>query len=231
MALLVTASCTAFADDGADKVLGALHLRYPATQFGAVTPAPLPGLFEVVMGKNIIYTDESGRYFLFGHLYDMQLQRDLTAEIKEQVARIDFAALPLKDAVVRIKGKGTRKLEVFSDPDCPYCRNLEQEIALLDDVTVYTFLFPVESLHPNAAGKSLSVWCSKDASGAWEKLMVQGKNLPVADCDNPLARNVALAESLDIHGTPTLISEDGRMLPGAAPVAEIEKFLAGGAPK
>lgn len=217
-------SSAAFAGDVA-KVLDALRQRYPATQFGSVAPSLLPGIFEVAMGKNIIYTDESGRYFLFGHLYDMQLQRDLTAERKEQVARIDFAALPLKDAMVKVKGSGSRKLAVFSDPDCPYCKKLEQEISALNDVTVYTFLFPIEGLHPDAANKSLSIWCSKDPAGAWEKLMLQGKLSPSKDCDNPLARNIRLAESLDIHGTPTMISGDGRVLPGAATATQIDKFL------
>src|SRR3970040_1816450 len=108
----------------ADRLQG----LYPATRFGAVNTTPWPGVFEVVMGANLAYVDASGQYFLFGHLYDMQTQRDLTVERKDTLARVDFAALPLADAVKEVRGSGARTFAIFSDPDCPYCRRLEAEI-------------------------------------------------------------------------------------------------------
>ena len=127
-----------------------LQALYPSTRFGAVNPTPWPGVFEVVMGANIAYVDESGQYFLFGHLYDMKAQRDLTAEHKDTLARIDFSTLPLADAMKEVRGKGTRVLAIFSDPDCPYCKQLEAELAKLSNVQIFVFPFPLVGLHANA---------------------------------------------------------------------------------
>lgn len=202
-----------------------LQALYPSTRFGAVNPTPWPGVFEVVMGANLAYVDQSGQYFLFGHLYDMKSQRDLTAERKDTLARIDFDALPLDDAMKEVRGNGTRVLAIFSDPDCPYCQKLETDIRGLTNVTIYTFLMPLVSLHPAAHSKAVSVWCAKDRTAAWHATMWRGESVPQADCPHPVDRNVALGERLGINGTPTLIAADGRMLPGAASKEQIEAWL------
>ena len=137
-----------------------LQALYPSTRFGAVNPTPWPGVFEVVMGTNLAYVDQSGQYFLFGHLYDMKSQRDLSAERKDQLARIDFDTLPLLDAMKEVRGDGSRVLAIFSDPDCPYCQKLESDLRDLSNVTIYTFLMPLVSLHPQAHSKAVSVWCA-----------------------------------------------------------------------
>lgn len=203
-----------------------LQALYPGTRFGAVNTTPWPGVFEVVMGANLAYVDASGQYFLFGHLYDMQTQRDLTVERKDTLARVDFAALPLADAVKEVRGIGTRTLAIFSDPDCPYCRRLEAEIKNLSDVTLYTFLMPIASLHPEARSKAIAVWCARDRVEAWHALMWRDEKIPVKECAHPVDRNVALGERLGISGTPTLVAADGRVLPGAASLAQIEAWLA-----
>lgn len=203
-----------------------LQALYPATRFGEVNSTPWPGVFEVVMGANLAYVDESGQYFLFGHLYDMKSQRDLTVERKDTLARVDFAALPLADAVKEVRGTGARTLAIFSDPDCPYCRRLEAEIKNLSDVTLYTFLMPIASLHPEARSKAIAVWCAPDQVEAWHALMWNDKKPPAQECAHPVDRNVALGERLGINGTPTLVAADGRVLPGAASLAQIETWLA-----
>lgn len=203
-----------------------LQALYPATRFGEVNTTPWPGVFEVVMGANLAYVDESGRYFLFGHLYDMQTQRDLTVERKDTLARIDFAALPLADAVREVRGTGARTFAIFSDPDCPYCRRLEAEIKNLSDVTLYTFLMPIASLHPEARSKAIAIWCAPDRVEAWHTLMWRDEKIPAQECAHPVDRNVALGERLGINGTPTLVAADGRVLPGAASLAQIESWLA-----
>ena len=202
-----------------------LQALYPSTRFGAINPTPWPGVFEVVMGANVAYVDESGQYFLFGHLYDMKAQRDLTAEHKDTLARIDFSTLPLADAMKEVRGKGTRVLAIFSDPDCPYCRKLESDIRGLTDVTIYTFLMPLASLHPTAHAKAVSVWCAKDRIAAWHATMWRDEALPHADCAHPVDRNVALGERLGINATPTIVAADGRMLPGAASKEQLEAWL------
>lgn len=202
-----------------------LKSLYPSTRFGEINTTPWPGVFEVVMGANLAYVDETGQYFMFGHFYDMKAQRDITAERKDSLARIDFAALPLVDALKEVRGTGARTLAIFSDPDCPYCRRLEAEIKGLTDVTIYTFLMPIASLHPEARSRAIAVWCSKDRIAAWHALMWRDEKVSARDCPHPVDRNVALGDRLGVSGTPTLVAGDGRVLPGAASSAQIEAWL------
>ena len=200
------------------------HL-YPGTAFDAVAPSPMPGLSEVVMGTNVAYVDSSGRYFLFGRLFDMQTQRDLTAERIEQLSAIDFGVLPLEAAIKTVRGAGSRVLAVFSDPDCPHCRTLEHALATLDDVTVYTFLYPVEALHPGAREKAIAVWCAPDRPKAWSSLMLRGAAPPAASCSHPIDRIAALGANLRVVGTPTLFAGDGRRAVGAQSAPELDAWL------
>lgn len=208
-----------------DSVAAQLKTTYPGTTFGAVSNTQWPGVFEVAVGSNLAYVDGSGQYFMFGHLYDMKAQRDLTAERKDTLTRIDFASLPLADALTEVRGNGKRVLVIFSDPDCPYCKKLEAEIAPLTNVTIHTFLMPIASLHPQAQAKAISVWCAPKRIEAWHALMQRDQALPSKTCVNPIERNIALAERLGISGTPTLIAADGRVLAGAGSLAQIEDWL------
>lgn len=226
MAFALTLSTLVLADESTGSLHQRLQQMYQATRIERVEASEIPGLHEVVMGQNSAYTDTSGRYFVFGHLFDMQTQRDLTAERLEQQQRVAFAQLPLSDAIKTVRGKGERVLAVFSDPDCPYCRRLEGELAKIDNVTLYTFAYPLESLHPEAKAKAVAVWCAPDRARAWAELMKTGKVPGKRPCDHPIDRNIALARQLGIQGTPTLFSADGRVLPGAASSERIEQWLA-----
>jgi thiol:disulfide interchange protein DsbC len=225
----LTAPCAAqIAMATPESVAQQLKVTYPATTFGAVSATAWPGVFEVAVGSNLAYVDASGQYFLFGHLYDMKAQRDLTAERKDTLARIDFAALPLNDALTEVRGSGARTLVIFSDPDCPYCKKLEADIANLNNVTIHTFLMPIASLHPQARAKAIGVWCAPNRINAWHALMRQDQSVASAPCDHPVDRNITLAERLGISGTPTLVAADGRVMAGAASAAQIEDWLARG---
>ena len=231
-ALIAGTSATAYAQQTPPQLpaeIAALSARlqtaYPTTRFGEIRPTPWPGVFEVAMGANLAYVDASGQYFLFGHLYDMKVQRDLTAERKDTLTRIDFSTLPLADAIKDVRGRGSRALAIFSDPDCPHCRRLEAELKGLSDVTIHTFLMPIASLHPQARAKAIAVWCAKDRLAAWQALMTRDQPPPTADCAHPVDRNVALAERLGVTGTPTLVAADGRVLPGAASAEQINAWL------
>jgi len=219
-------SMAAQADDGAENLEKRLKDLYPATRIERVQTSEIPVLYEVTMGKNSAYTDATGRYFIFGHLYDMKTQRDLTAERMEKLQRIDFSRLPLGDAIKTVRGKGERVLAVFSDPDCPYCKRLEAELDKLDNVTLYIFPYPLEGLHPEAVDKAVAVWCAPDRTRAWADLMKTGKVPANRNCENPIQRNIQLAQRLGINGTPTMVFADGRMLPGAATSDRIEQWLA-----
>ncbi len=211
-----------------ESVAQQLKATYPATTFGTVSTTAWPGVFEVAVGSNLAYVDASGQYFMFGHLYDMKAQRDLTAERKDTLTRIDFTALPLNDALTEVRGNGARTLVIFSDPDCPYCKKLEADIANLSDVTIHTFLMPIASLHPQARAKAISVWCAPNRIAAWHAVMRQDQNINVKECAHPVDRNITLAERLGISGTPTLVAADGRVMAGAANTAQIEDWLARG---
>lgn len=215
-------------DPGATALKAKLTATYPATEFRDLRATAMAGIYEVSMGRNVAYVGSDARYFLFGHLYDMQTQKDLTAERLEQARRIDFTSLPLGDAIQTVRGDGARRLVVFSDPDCPYCKQLEQTLAKLDNVTIHTFLFPLDELHSKARAKAIAVWCAQDRAEAWQALMLDGKPPQPADCAHPIDRNIALARKLGVDGTPVLFDSQGRRLVGAAPVERIEAFLTAG---
>ena len=201
---------------------------YPATKIAAVRETPAKGIYEVVMGRNVAYTDEAGRYMIFGHLYDMKEQKDLTASVLEALNKVDTSLFPKEDAIKKVQGKGERTLFVFSDPDCPYCKRLEAELAKVDNVTIYTLLYPLEGLHPDARRKAEAIWCAKDRAKAWEEFMANGKLPDASGCETPIDRNLRLGNTLGVNGTPTIIFADGAIAPGMLPAAEIERRLAGG---
>lgn len=241
-AIAFASSAAALAADGAAippaepaavEMRQALASRYPNTKFGDIQRSAVPGLWEVWMGANVAYVTDEGRHFIFGHLYDMQTQVDLTAAKKELLrpqgeaapAALSFSDLPLGDAIKTVRGKGERKLAVFSDPHCTYCRQLEKSLDKLDNITVYTFLFPIESLHPEAAAVAQSIWCAKDRTRAWKKYMGLGKAPAPARCDTPIDRNVALAANARINGTPYILFANGDKAAGALDTASLERRL------
>lgn len=219
-------------------IMEACRAKYPNTTFVSIEDTQFAGLYEIRMPKNIAYSDETCRYWMFGHLFDMQTQTDLTAEKlgepsgpgepeeggRESRARVEFNKLPFNDAIKTVKGKGTRRMAVFSDPDCPYCKRLENSLKEVNDVTIYTFLFPLEQLHPEAKDKSIGVWCAPNRAKAWSDLMTKGTVLK-GRCSNPVDRNIDLAESFGITGTPALIFENNKIIPGAIPATRIEQEL------
>ena len=231
VAIAWAATATVALAQPASELPATLKRLYPGTAFDAVAASPVAGLSEVVMGTNVAYVDASGRYFLFGRLFDMQRQRDLTAERIEHLAAIDFGALPLEAAIKTVRGTGRRTLAVFSDPDCPHCRALEQTLAELQDVTLYTFPYPVEALHPGARDKAIAVWCAPDRARAWSDLMTRGVVPATGSCAHPIDRIVALGATLRILGTPTLFAGDGRRTVGAQPAAELDAWLRASAPQ
>jgi thiol:disulfide interchange protein DsbC len=210
------------------QLLTTLRQLYPATVFTRVRSTPIRGLYEVTLGNNVAYTAEDGRYFVFGHLFDLATQRDLTVANAPPPKAVDFAALPLADAIKTVHGSGRRALAVFSDPDCPYCQELEAQLAALDDTAVYTFLLPLASLHPQATRKAIAVWCAADRPRAWRAVVLERQTLPLKTCPHPIERNLALAEKLEVHGTPTLVAADGRMAAGVMSAGALAAWLDAG---
>jgi thiol:disulfide interchange protein DsbC len=218
---------TASADGVTDKIKATLQDRLGAdAPIQSVSKTPVAGLYEVNLGNQIIYSDAAGNYVLIGDLLDTQTHTNLTqAKLAEQ-NKVGFDTLPLADAIKVVKGNGSRKIAVFSDPNCPYCKRLEESLKDVNNITVYTFLYPV--LTPDSSVKSKIIWCASDRAAAWENWMVNHK-APTGSgqCDTAaLDKNLALGQRLKVDGTPTIILADGRRLPGAVSSDELEKQLA-----
>jgi thiol:disulfide interchange protein DsbC len=232
IALMGAFSTLAIADEASVKK--AVEAAYPKFKVEKVTKTPYAGLYEVFMGGQIIYTDEKLTFLIAeGRLVDPKTKKDITGERLEELTKIDFASLPLEQAIKVVKGNGSRKLVVFSDVDCPYCKRLERnEIANITDVTVYTFLYPIEQLHPDAANKSKLIWCAKDRVKAWDNWILRDQ-LPstAATCDVPIEKVGQLAKKIGVSSTPTLIFADGKRMLGAQPYKEIERMLTEAAKK
>ncbi len=224
---LALAGTTALANDG--DIRQSIESRFPATKVSEINKSALPGIFEVVMDGNqgpmVAYTDDKGRYVMVGDLLDIKSERNLTRERMDKLTEVKFDSLPLSQAIKIVKGDGKRRLAVFSDLDCPYCKKLEAELVKVDNVTIYTFLYPLP-MHGDAPRKSKLIWCSKDRAAAWNDYMHKGK-LPTGkgDCDNPIDENLALGAKLRIDGTPAMIFASGKRVPGYMPAARLDDML------
>jgi thiol:disulfide interchange protein DsbC len=224
--LLLLSSFAVAADEA--SVRKAVQAAYPKIKVESITKTPFAGLYEVFVDGQILYTNDNFSWFIAeGRLVDAKSKKELTSARMEELTKVDFDMLPLDQAIKVVRGNGSRKVAVFSDPDCPFCKKLEQkELLPLTDVTIYTFLFPLESLHPDSANKSKAIWCATDRVKAWNDWIINGQVARGgASCDTPLEKNAALGRKLGITSTPTLIFEDGKRMLGAYPAAEIEKAL------
>jgi thiol:disulfide interchange protein DsbC len=204
-----------------------LEQKFPGAQIRHVAKSPYFGLYEVLLDDNLVYTDPATAYVFVGSMYDTATKQNMTEATSRKLNRVAMNKLPYDLAFKRVKGDGSRKLVIFSDADCPFCHRLEKEIQGLDNVTIYTFLFPIDQLHPDAARKSKQIWCAADKVKAWDEYFASGK-LPdnKGDCGDPVAKTQALGQSLRINATPTLVFADGTLIPGALPLPQIEKEMA-----
>jgi thiol:disulfide interchange protein DsbC len=226
-AMFLLTAAVASADEA--SIRKAVQAKYPRANVQAVTKLPYLGLYEVVISGEILYADENFEYIIYeGSIIETKTDRNLTEEKKRKLSMIPFDELPLDLAFKRVKGKGERKIAVFSDPDCPFCKRVEGDLAKLDNVTIYMFLYPIDSLHPQASEKAKRIWCSPDRAKAWEDYMNKGVTPTAAPtCDNPVDKLVDFGSRRGINGTPTLVFANGERVPGAISAAQIEKLLSG----
>jgi thiol:disulfide interchange protein DsbC len=201
----------------------ALEAKFPGAPVTNVSRSPYFGLFEAQIDDRMVYTDGKVNYVIVGSVYDTATRTNLTEQRMRRMNRVAWESLPLDLAIKKVKGDGSRKLAIFSDADCPYCKRLESEMKGLDNVTIYTFLFPIDQLHPDSARKSAMIWCSPDRIKAWDDWFASGK-LPdnKGDCPTPIAQTAVLGQKYHVNATPTLVFADGSVVPGALPLAQLE---------
>ena len=208
----------------------ALAQQFPGAQVSSVTKTPYSGLFEVYLDGQLVYVDAKAQYVFSGDVIDLKNRTNLTQARLNKLQAIKWDSLPLANTIKTVKGSGARKLVVFSDVDCPYCRKFEAELAKVDNITVYTFLYPIEGLHPKAVQMSKQIWCASDRNQAWDEYITRG-TVPGNDgkCANPVDATIALGNKLKVSGTPTLVFANGVRVPGMVPAAQLERLLAANA--
>ena len=231
-ALAFTLSASVFsaiADDISD-LKTKLHDKYPSTPITEIRHAPMGGLYEIDMGRNVAYTDQKAEFLLFGHIFNMATQEDLTQKRIDEASKVAFDSLPLGKAIKIVKGNGAHKFAVFSDPDCPFCKKLETSLKDQNNYTEYVFLFPIDGLHPGATSKAESIWCAAGDKGrakAWVEALTEGKEPVAKHCDNPVAEDQKLGSGFGVQGTPTLINVNGKVVPGAMDGQALTDFISG----
>lgn len=193
-------------------------------QVKSVSQSPVPGLYEVVINNSIVYTDAGGKYLIQGEILEVKTGYNITQARESEINKVNWNEFPLQNAVKVVRGNGARKMVVFADPNCGYCKRLEKTFAEMNNITIYTFLMPI--LSPDSSTKSKQIWCASDSGKAWVDWMVNG-TAPSGkqDCSTPLDKNVALGKSLNISGTPAIFFMDGSRIPGAASKEMLEKKL------
>ncbi len=227
LALAVVTLAAAGADSPEATIRKTLAARLPELKIDAVSAAPIAGLYELRVGTEIYYADERGEHLVQGNIIDTRTRTDLTQARIDQVNAIDIGALPLQDAIVWKQGSGARRMVVFADPNCGYCKRFETDLRQVKDVTVYTFLLPI--LGGDSTEKARNIWCAKNNAAVWRGWMIEGATIPrnMGPCDSSaLERNVALGKKYRVNGTPAIVFEDGKRVPGALAPADVEKQLA-----
>lgn len=209
-----------------DAVLKRVRERFPQSFVEKVFATPYPGLYEVLMDNKLFYTDEQVSFALVGNLIDIATSQNLTQERLRKLTSIEWDELPLELAVKKVRGDGSRRLAIFSDPMCPHCINQERELAKITNVTIYTFLYPIERLHKGATERSRAVWCSTDPAKAWDDLVLHRIEPKAKPCADPIRKVEALGTKLKVAVTPTLIFGDGTVVSGGILAQQVEKHFA-----
>ena len=217
-------SQTAFANEAQVKKAVEAWLGSNGPKVESVRKAGALGLYEVMVDGEMIYTDEKVTHLIIGQIIEAQSRKNLTEERKQKLSQIKFSDLPLDMAVKQVRGNGKRLLATFEDPNCSYCKKLAQELQGVNNVTIYTFVYPI--LSPDSTEKAKNIWCASDRVKAWNDFMINNQAPASKNCNHPTEKVVALGRKLNIRGTPTIFFTDGNRVPGYMPVAQLEKAIA-----
>jgi len=207
-----------------ERIKSELRKKVPEAPVDSVRKVPYGGLFEVTIGSEVFYTDENASFLVLGSIVDLKTKENVTELRMRQLNKVDFAQLPFDSAIKIVRGNGSRKVAIFEDPNCGYCKRFERDLAGVNDITVYVFLYPI--LSEGSVVKSKAIWCSPDKGKAWMDVMVRDMAVTGdSTCSNPIDKNLAFGQGKRIQGTPTIIFEDGERVPGVMAMADFEKKL------
>lgn len=222
MLIVLFLANSAFA--GKANIRAEMEKKFPYSKIISISKTPYFGLYEVAFDDRLVYTDEKMNYLFSGNIFDLHTMKNLTEAREKQLYAIDFDTLPFDLAIKNVKGSGKRRLAVFTDPNCPYCKKLEKEMVNLTNATVYIFVFPIL---PGSEEKAKAIWCSSDRLQAWEDQMLRSMEpKSEQECDAKALANISMhAKKLGINVTPTLIFEDGVIKPGTLTLELIEQHL------
>ena len=205
-----------------DTVKTNLTKQHPNLKIENIQATEMKGIYSGSMDGQVVYVGEDTQHILIGSMFRLSDQKNLTKDLMLKQNSIDWKKLPLQDAVKTVRGNGKRQIAVFSDPNCPYCKQLETELSKLNDVTIYTFIYPIKT---QSIAVSKQVFCEKDPALAWSNLIAKGiQPSSKKTCANPIERNLSLGKSLALNGTPAIIFSNGFKVMGAYPAKEIEKM-------
>jgi thiol:disulfide interchange protein DsbC len=223
--LSLVLSLPATAQQEVDRIKADLKKKFPEAQVEVVRKSGYGGLYEVSGSGELFYTDEKVTFLLIGAIVDAKTRENVTEARMRKLSAINFDSLPLESAVKIVRGNGSRRIAIFEDPNCGYCKRLERDLATVTDLTMYVFLYPI--LSPESSEKSKAVWCAQDRSKAWLDMMLKDVQPDGATkCDTPIDKILAFGRDKRITGTPTIFFEDGERTPGVIPIATFEKRLA-----
>ena len=205
-----------------DMVKSNLNKQHPKLKIENIQITDMKGVYSGSMDGQVVYVGEDAQHILVGSMYRLSDQKNLTKDLVLKQNSIDWKKLPLQDAVKSVRGNGKRQIAIFSDPNCPYCKQLETELNKLNDVTIYTFIYPIKN---QSIAVSKQVFCEKDSALAWSNLISKGiQPSSKKTCANPIERNLSLGKSLGLNGTPAIIFSNGFKVMGSHPAQEIEKM-------
>lgn len=205
-----------------DTVKTNLTKQHPNLKIENIQATEMKGIYSGSMDGQVVYVGEDTQHILIGSMFRLSDQKNLTKDLMLKQNSIDWKKLPLQDAVKMVRGNGKRQIAVFSDPNCPYCKQLETELSKLNDVTIYTFIYPIKT---QSIAVSKQIFCEKDPALAWSNLIAKGiQPSSKKTCANPIERNLSLGKSLALNGTPAIIFSNGFKVMGAYPAQEIEKM-------
>ncbi|MFZ5503704.1 MAG: DsbC family protein [Pseudomonadota bacterium] len=207
---------------GEKEIRLSMQEKFPGIEIGHVIKTPYSGLYEIIIDGQLLYTDSKGDYLFDGHIIETGSRRDLSEERSKKLFAVDFDKLPLALAIKTVKGNGKRKLAQFTDPNCGFCKKLEKELSQVDNVTIYSFLYPIF----NGSDEIVrDVLCSKNPTKAWDDWMLRGIKPVTANCATETDKVKALGRKMRVTGTPNLIFADGIQNPGYMPADALEKRL------